>query len=68
MVSNNDEKYFSRVCIKARLISRIIFIGCSLQIFYSQIKRLKDISFHIDIENEMLCHEPGMSTVIFSSS
>ena len=22
------------------------------------------ISFHVDIENEILCHEPGMSTVI----
>ena len=43
MVSNNDEKYFSRVCIKARLISRIIFIGCNLPVFYSQIKRLKDV-------------------------
>ena len=26
------------------------------------------ISFHVDIENEILCHEPGMSAVIFSSS
>ena len=26
------------------------------------------ISFPVDIENEILCHEPGMSAVIFSSS
>ena len=26
------------------------------------------ISFHVVIENEILCHEPGMSAVIFSSS
>ena len=26
------------------------------------------VSFHVDIENEILCHEPGMSAVIFSSS
>ena len=26
------------------------------------------ISFHVDIENEILCHEPGMSAVIFESS
>ena len=26
------------------------------------------ISFRVDIENEILCHEPGISAVIFSSS
>ena len=26
------------------------------------------ISFNVDIENEILCHEPGMSAVIFMSS
>ena len=85
MVSINDEKYFSRVCE----ISRIIFTGCKLQVFYSQIQRLKDlhlnssvitipktvvrqgcvhISYHVHIENEILCHESGMSADIFSSS
>ena len=89
-------------------ISRNIFTGCSLQVFYSEIKRLKDvqhihlcnnlykttwrriiakkcssvltipntvvvqgrvhISFHVDIENEILCHEPGMAAVIFRLS
>ena len=24
------------------------------------------ISFHVDIENEILCHEPGISAFIFS--
>ena len=24
------------------------------------------ISFHVDIENKILCHEPGMSAFIFS--
>ena len=24
--------------------------------------------FHVDIENEILCHEPGMSAIIFSIS
>ena len=84
-------------------ISRNIFTGCSLQVFYSESKRLKDfqhinlsnnlyktmwrritakkcsseltipnmvvgegrvhISFHVDIENEILCYEPGMSAL-----
>ena len=26
------------------------------------------ISFHVGIENEILCHESGMTAVIFSSS
>ena len=26
------------------------------------------ISFRVDIENKILCHEPGMSAVVFSSS
>ena len=26
------------------------------------------ISFRVDIENEILCHEPGISAVIFSYS
>ena len=26
------------------------------------------ISFRVDIENEISCHEPGISAVIFSSS
>ena len=78
-------------------ISRIIFIGCNLPVFFSQIKRLQDvesnnqynnlyneddaetnhheemqervlISFHVDIENEILCHETRMLALIFSFS
>ena len=60
MVSNNDEKYFSRVCIKARLISRIIFIGCNLLVFYSQIKRLQDVESNNQYNN--LYHEDDAET------
>ena len=96
MVSNNEEKYFSRVCIKARLVE-LSLLAAIYQFFYSQIKRLQDvesnnqynnlyheddaetnhheemqgrvlISFHVDIENEILCHETRMLAFIFSFS
>ena len=103
MVSNNDEKYFSRVCIKARLVE-LSLLAAVYKFFYSRIKRLKDvqsnnqysnlyheddaetnqleemqfgtvvgegrvhISFHVDVENEILCHETRMSAFIFSFS
>ena len=108
MVSNNEEKYFSRVCMKVRSVELSLLAAAYKSLSIPKIKRLKDvqhinlcnnlykttlrritakkcsslltipntvvvrgrvyISFHVDIENGILCHEPGMSAVIFSSS
>ena len=96
MVSNNAEKYFSRVCIKARLVE-LSLLAAIYQFFIPKSKDCKTaecnnqynnlyheddggtnhheemqgrvlISFHIDIENEILCHETGMLAFIFSFS
>ena len=104
MISNNEEKYFSRVYIKARSFEISILAAvykCSTSksrrstqesisknLYKATWRRITakksnsvliipntvvvqgrvHISFHVDIENEILCHEPGMSAFIFLSS
>ena len=104
MISNNEEKYFSRVCIKARLVEISLLAAvykCSISksrrstqqsvsnnLYNTTWRRITankcssvltipntvvvqgpvHICFHVDIENEVLCYEPGMSAFIFSSS
>ena len=59
MVSNNAEKYFSRVCIKARLVE-LSLLAAIYQFFYSQIKRLQDIESNNQYNN--LHHEGDAET------
>ena len=104
MVSNNEEKYFSRVCIKARSVEISLLAAvykCSISksrrstqqsisnnLYKTTWRRITakkcssvltipnmvvvqgrvQISFHVDIENEILCHELGISAFIFSYS
>ena len=103
MVSNTEEKYFSRVCIKARSVEISLLAAvykCSISksrrstqqyiinnLYKTTWRRITakkcssvlaipnsvvvqgrvHVSFYVDIENEILCYEPGMSTSIFSS-
>ena len=104
MVSNNEEKYFSRVCIKARSVEISLLAAvykCSISksrrstqqsisnnLYKTTWRRITakkcssvltipnmvvvqgrvQISFHVDIENEILCYELGISAFIFSYS
>ena len=104
MVSNTEEKCFSRVCVKARSVEISLLAAvykCSISksrrstqqyisnnLYKTTWRRITakkcssvltfpntvvaqgclHIYFHVNIENEILCYEPGMSTSIFSSS
>ena len=43
MVSKKEEKYFNHVCIKARSVEISLLAAVYTEVFYSEIKRLKDV-------------------------
>ena len=51
----NQWRKLFQTCEYQTEISRIIFTGCKLQVFYSQIKGLKDL--HLDNQCNNLYHE-----------